>query len=512
MASTPIAPLVLVVLESIIEVFIITFAGYILAVQGILDKKTQKQLNRVNVSIFTPALLFGKVAFFLTPAKLAQLWVIPVFFVIITVVSAVVALALSTLFKLKRSQRNYSIAAAMFMNSNTLPIALMQSLVVTVPDLKWGSDDSQSAMLSRALTYLVLYSTLGMIVRWSFGVKLLASGDPDSDKHLNQSPTEPVQVASSNSAEGERTLRHEASTLTDVDDAKTLTHVRVEESKSLPGSRPISPELQPQASGSGASSLYAEEGVLDENTLLPPLENTIPESTPVEQPSRMQHTLNRLRRFWIGFYDFMTVPLWAALASIIVALIGPLQSFIEDHVPPITGAITQMGNCSIPITLVVLGGYFWRPADKSQLPTHQPPIRKGSKAWFSTLSSQLREKFSFRRNREPRSVQKENSGETTTVIVVILARMVITPLLLLPLLVVATKYNIQRLLEDPVFIVSNVLIIASPPALTLAQITQAASGDAFERLISRTIFWSYVVFTAPSTIIVVVIGLIIAKL
>lgn len=72
--------------------------------------------------------------------------------------------------------------------------------------------------------------------------------------------------------------------------------------------------------------------------------------------------------------------------------------------------------------------------------------------------------------------------------------------------VVLTKCN------SPVFVVSNVLLIASPPALTLAQITQAASGDAFERLISRTIFWSYCIVTPPSTIIFVVVGLIFTKL
>lgn len=55
-------------------------------------------------------------------------------------------------------------AAAMFMNSNSLPIALMQSLVLTVPGLKWGPDDNGDAMVGRALTYLVLHSTLGMIV------------------------------------------------------------------------------------------------------------------------------------------------------------------------------------------------------------------------------------------------------------------------------------------------------------------------------------------------------------
>ena len=55
-------------------------------------------------------------------------------------------------------------AAAMFMNSNALPIALMQSLVASVPDLKWGSHDEHNAMLGRALTYLTMYSTLGMVV------------------------------------------------------------------------------------------------------------------------------------------------------------------------------------------------------------------------------------------------------------------------------------------------------------------------------------------------------------
>lgn len=55
-------------------------------------------------------------------------------------------------------------AASMFMNSNSLPIALMQSLVVTVPGLKWDDDDNKESMLGRALTYLVLYSTLGMVV------------------------------------------------------------------------------------------------------------------------------------------------------------------------------------------------------------------------------------------------------------------------------------------------------------------------------------------------------------
>ena len=66
---------------------------------------------------------------------------------------------------INRHCRSFAMAAAMFMNSNSLPIALMQSLVVTVPDLKWTGEDNEDIMLGRALTYLVLYQTLGMVVR-----------------------------------------------------------------------------------------------------------------------------------------------------------------------------------------------------------------------------------------------------------------------------------------------------------------------------------------------------------
>lgn len=119
---------------------------------------------------------------FSATAKLRELWIIPIFFVVTTIVSMIVAYFLAIVMRLKKSQRYarftslsatltltvliraFAIAASMFMNSNSLPIALMQSLVITVPGLKWDEDDNGDAMVGRALTYLVLYSTLGMVV------------------------------------------------------------------------------------------------------------------------------------------------------------------------------------------------------------------------------------------------------------------------------------------------------------------------------------------------------------
>ena len=165
-----------------------------------------QKLNRLNVSLFTPSLLFSKVAFFLSPGEwtttlLRALRVLtrcrsqasramdhsailrghhwrvhgrslpPGVDVQTEAVAEVRFARLSStrrmLIARYRILRSFAMAAAMFMNSNSLPIALMQSLVITVPGLKWGSDDSKDAMVGRALTYLVLYSTLGMVVSLS---------------------------------------------------------------------------------------------------------------------------------------------------------------------------------------------------------------------------------------------------------------------------------------------------------------------------------------------------------
>ena len=143
--------------------------GYILARKGILSGTVRKSINRLNVAIFTPSLLFSKVAFSLTREKLADLWIVPLGFVLVTVVSMSVAFVMAKVFRLKRSQMAFAVACAGFPNSNcephdvcsvwlalksslsALPIALVQSLVISLTDLKWGKDDHKDQMLGRAL-------------------------------------------------------------------------------------------------------------------------------------------------------------------------------------------------------------------------------------------------------------------------------------------------------------------------------------------------------------------------
>lgn len=177
----------------------------------------------------------------------------------------------------------------------------------------------------------------------------------------------------------------------------------------------------------------------------------------------------------------------------------------------------------VPVTLVVLGAFFYTP------PSTHPPSSGPHLGETPTRPSNFFErKFRAIAGLRP-SDQKAYPRENRTVFVAVISRMILVPMLMMPLLALMAKYDFFETAADPVFVLCTVLLVSSvsfdfqisyfvsglrsddcermillttrltvqPPALTLAQITQAASGDAFERLISKTISWSYAVLTPP---------------
>ena len=162
------------------------------------------------------------------------------------------------------------------------------------------------------------------------------------------------------------------------------------------------------------------------------------------------------------FREFMTVPLWAALASLVVACIPPLQHALDAHLPPVKGALASAGNCSIPVTLVVLGAYFYAPPDPAEeraraerLRERERGLRSASRT--SLLIESVKDMFSIKaapaRSESalgaPASAKPAaRPGETRTVVVAILSRMIITPVVLLPLMVVSTKFDLQEVFAE----------------------------------------------------------------
>lgn len=613
-AGAPVWELVKVTAASITEVVILSSVGYVLARRGIIDKKTQTKINKMNVSFFTPALLFSKVAFSLNPHRLAELFIVPIGFVLVTFVSTAAAWLLSGVTRLSKAQRNFAIACAISPNSNSLPVALMQALVMEVPQLHWDEEgepeDTVDGMLGRALTYLVLFSTLGMFLRWSVGASLLSTVEDDEESieqdrqiasgtvpqevptgrivHLD-GPEDAEDNAASNGIpsiqvqqpSNDGGMRAPPEPLTDGGDPPIP--------RSPPGSARSGPPAwarsfpnSPQASRPG--SVYRDD------------EDADGDLQPLRLPPPSGWT--KFRRFTSALFykvivvpaktinSFMTAPLWAATASLVVAMIQPLQRLL-GAVSPLVGALQTAGACSIPLTMVVLGAYFieeksavsemnkaderarqpegapratptiepeqpaaaHRPIDKSGSPAYpwmkhsgqrrgsgegatvesavttddedaggassQPPAHERQMWPMSRLRLSSADRRRRAANMSPTEKLKAHKAtmERRTIFVAVVSRMLITPLVLIPAIAwyaIATHSNV---VDDPVFITSACLIVGSPPALTLAQITsQKATGNSgFERLISRTIFVSYAIFAAPTTIVLVLAALLIAQ-
>ena len=177
----------------------------------------------------------------------------------------------------------------------------------------------------------------------------------------------------------------------------------------------------------------------------------------------------RLRRIWVKFNDFMTIPLWASLLSILVACIQPLQHALEEHMPPVTGALKSAGNCSIPLTLVVLGAYFYPSRDEGSADGDRVAVssRQGGKKKSrlmtapstETLVQSMRGFLQLRKlgndvdgEMRARKVKKKAvPGETKTVMIAVLSRMIITPLLLMPFVALAAKFDLQEVFSEFVF-------------------------------------------------------------
>jgi predicted permease len=151
---------------------------------------------------------------------------------------------------------------------------------------------------------------------------------------------------------------------------------------------------------------------------IPIVNSNVDEHAPVPVWSRKNTLAHRAARaggtIWRRVTNFMTPPLWASVASLVVALNQPLQHFIGNHLRPFRGAVTQAGDCSIPLTLVVIGAYFHRAPNKSELPPSD-----------DLESIRLHDNTS----------RPGNSGEGRMIVTIILARMFIVPMLLLPLVV-----------------------------------------------------------------------------
>ncbi|KAI3064294.1 hypothetical protein CBS147343_8041 [Aspergillus niger] len=522
--------LVLLVFEAVLEVICVSLPGYFAAKQGMFDADAQKLVANLNVTLFTPCLIFTKLGSQLTAEKLTDLAIIPAIFVIQTLVSYSCAFVVSRCLRLKKRPSNFVAAMAVFGNSNSLPISLVMSLSQTLKDLHWSRvpNDNDDEVAARGILYLLIFQQLGQLVRWSWGYHVLlapreryleeAEADPDTtrigqgqerytDNPEQIDPDEPLvrtrsfdeqtqaSGASQEDSDAFASGQETPVTARDYPYSKVSSRSGGEEDSDRPALLDASaaPFMPRQSSAGDMLSFPAVHESYEKKGLVARIKASLRRlrgriASGWEKgtgavfrrlPTRMQKVLSVcsswIRRFFHGLWEFMNPPLWAMLVSIVVASVPSLQNLFFDEGTfvsnSVTRAINQNGQVAVPLILVVLGANLER----------------------NTLPKEALEDM------------EHPKEEKKLIVASLVARMLLPTIIMAPILALLAKYVPVSILDDPIFIIVCFLLTGAPSALQLAQICQI--NNVYVSAMSKLLFQSYVVWILPSTLILVMCAL-----
>ncbi|KAG0213038.1 hypothetical protein BGX33_003169 [Mortierella sp. NVP41] len=306
----------------------------------------------------TPCLLFTKIASTINWTQFKAFWPIPVFYVLFSAISLIVAKVGSRLLGFSKDEEKFVIASILFSNTNSLPMALLQSLAFSAAGdrLLRDADDTREAVAARGISYILFYAIFGNLVRWSYGFTLLVPKDKEEKEQKSEeydalSPAAPAVLINVDMPSGSRrsdvsvpsipsTYRNAQSHSQNVDESYQgmLEHT------------PLKKPAPQQADPSFLHPLSLPQSNANVNARPPrPPAMSISESVLIQ---RAQTAYERIRQV-------LTPPLLTALMALVIGLIpalhelfmSPSSTFYRFLVRPIEGC----GAAAIPMILLCLG-------------------------------------------------------------------------------------------------------------------------------------------------------------
>ena len=508
------AHLCLLVFEAVLEVVCVSLPGYIVARLGHFDAEKQKFLANLNVMLFTPCLIFTKLASQLSAEKLSDLAIIPAIFVLLTFVSWLSSFLVVKIFRFNRRAANFVTAMGVFGNSNSLPISLVMSLSQTISGLHWRKipGDNDDEVGARGILYLLIFQQLGQLVRWSWGYHVLLAPKSkyleyqDEIAEEGQYRDEPASGGQNQQIWGLDGETDREDIESDGSDSQTYSPAGrtpvvsrsrvslIDPSDDFPAKKHSSdmPQILINGHDDTVSQIHSFPDMENnQNVDTAPLRT---DSFPIRLRRRFSNTTQTwkqsvhsrlvqlydrvpkpVQKFWdladIAFtkcnkflWEFMNPPLWAMLVAVLVASIPPLQrlffedgSFVRNSV---TSAIKSNGDVAVPLILVVLGANLARNTAAKDDAFELDP-------------------------------EEEKIG-TKLLIASLISRMLLPTIIMAPILALLAKHLNISILDDPIFVIVCFLLTGAPSALQLAQICQI--NNVFEKTMGRILFQSYVIW------------------
>ncbi|CAK7216911.1 hypothetical protein SBRCBS47491_002984 [Sporothrix bragantina] len=546
--------LVMLVFEAVMEVVCVSLPGYVIARLGHFDADKQKFLANLNVMLFTPCLIFTKLASQLDADKFVELGVIPIIFVVMTAVSYCVSLAVTKLFRFKKRAANFVTAMGVFGNSNSLPISLVLSLSQTLKGLHWDKvpGDNDDLVAARGILYLMIFQQLGQVVRWSWGYHVLLAPKSKYEEYNDETAEEgryrdDPEDGETQTVDGTPVIEGEgisSPSVGDDEDDDLLVHSPVTEYSDVfdpSGRTPVAPRSRgsPYASDGEEDNTFGSQGkrtpkkriskqhihtvsgddfsglaAANGNGDLDGRIMSFPRIRAVDEPDipdglegvKVRLEIYRARSGnWLAamggrIYELLPGSL-QKLVMAVRSIALKFSNFIYEFMnPPLWAMLFAVIVASFPELkrLFFEEGTFINNSVTSAVTSTAgvavPLI-------LVVLGANLARNT---QNHESHDAEEAQIGKRL-LIASLLCRMVLPTLIMAPILALFAKYVPVSILDDPIFVIVCFLLTGAPSALQLAQICQI--NGVFERTMSKILFQSYVIWILPSTLILVVCAL-----
>lgn len=366
--------------EAVSQVLVVVACGVILSRTGYLSQSAQKSISKVNLYFMTPCLLFTKIASTINWTQFKAFWPIPVFYLLFTTLSWVVARVGSRLFGFSKDEEKFVIASIVFSNTNSLPMALLQSLAFSAAGdrLLRDADDTREAVAARGISYILFYAIFGNLVRWSYGFTLLVPKDKEEEEQEETEeydalpPAAPSVLINVDMPSGSR--RSDASVLTLPSTYRNSQSHTQTTDESFQGPLEHTPLRKP-------AKQQADPAYLHPLSLPQSLSRSNPARSPAASISE-SILLQRAQTAYERISQVLTPPLLTALLALVVGLVpalhqlfmSPSSTFYRFFVRPIEGC----GAAAIPMILLCLGAqvvHFATSSPSSSSSTSAAPKR-----------------------------------------------------------------------------------------------------------------------------------------
>lgn len=542
------------VCEAVLEVVFVALPGFLVAWTGMFDANSQKFVAELNTMVFTPCLIFTKLASQLNADKLADLAVIPVIFVAQTLVSYCCAQLMARVwgFGRKKMQKNFILAMGVFGNSNSLPISLVISLSKTISGLHWDKvpGDNDNEVAARGILYLLIFQQLGQLLRWTWGYSVLlkpksaydedelrASGElPDEEegryrdepepepqqngqaKHPNGKPVD-SDYGSGSQTPGTRSISSASSDGQDENGRPNIIPATPATGNNTANEPRNLAKQQSASSGNDHSDTAPTMGERSRSTghmtQFPNFNN--PSRSSSDQIPRWKQplytlrarALDTLRSIWRSIATFST-NLFRALPSPVQKVLSTLHHYNtrfwagvwRQMNPPLWAMLAALIVASIP----KLQHLFFSPGTLVNNSLTRAVQQSGGVAVpliLVVLGANLAR--STLPQDQLATSPAARAEERRLLWASIISRMILPTLLMSPLLAVFAKFVPVSILDDPIFIIVCFLLTGAPSALQLAQICQV--NGVFMGAMSNLLVASYVVAIFPSTLALVMLAL-----